>query len=454
MPEVRKQFLESLPHTHDSDLIACVGTNGNPSPRHYAFGFLNAAELLLEQQRVKKPYRPKYPVDHMVYPICFNIRHGIEISLKYFLCELEKLYAHRKLSFETPSRNSHNIETIWNDYYQLAIQFDARLDKMAQKLCEYVEPWAEIDATGQTFRYAFSNDAQKHLTEYSTIDLFKVTLNLESLKTHLEDNFALLAELDVEYECSTHTKKLSRWELNKLAKELPLRSEWGEKLVDVKVRWCQKKDLSSREFNQACNLIQSHWEFASHIGLEVPLLGGVTAEDLVWAVEQSMYYHNVILGPTSKVGDDGFIHALLGSNEREIAWLSAQGGETMLERLSPELIATVSSLYYNNRESSYCEDYRVHYEIDCKNLSSDDPNRLIEEFIHLIEKQTFISSIFDSLTLLNQVSIIEKLKAIEGVHAHFDEAAVWKKQSKTEKYHYWYASLPKITKAEEFLSLK
>ncbi|MEZ8825880.1 hypothetical protein AB6E04_16100 [Vibrio amylolyticus] len=450
MLEIKKQFLADLPKTSDSDLIACVGTNGNPTTRQYAFGFLNAAELLLEQQRVKKPYRPKYPADHMVYPICFNIRHGIEVSLKYFLCELEKLYAHRKLSFETPSPNSHDIETIWNDYYQLAIQLDVRLDKMVRKLCKYVKPWAEIDATGQTFRYAFSNDAQKHLTEYSTIDLFKVTLNLESLKAHLEDNFSLLAELDVEYECNTHTKNLSRWELNKLAKELPFRSEWGEKLLDVKARWCQEKDLSSREFNLACNLIQSHWELASHIGLEVPLLGRVTSEDLVWAVEQSMYYHN--LGTTSKIGEDGFIHALFESNKRKIAWLSAQGGETMLERLSPELVATVSSLYYNNRGSSYCEDYRTHYEADLKNLSSKSQKRLIEEFTHVIRKQTFISGIVDGLKLLNQTSTIEKLKEIRGIHAHLDETALCEKQSKTEIHNDWYASLPIVTEVEAFLA--
>ncbi|MCD9502133.1 hypothetical protein [Photobacterium phosphoreum] len=451
MTEIRKQFLGNLPRTDDSDMLACVGANGNPDSRDYAFGFLNAAELLLEQQHIKKPHRAKYPADHMVYPICFNIRHGIEISIKYFLDELEKLYAQRKLTFEVTSKNAHNIEVIWKDYSQLAIQFDVRLGVMAQQLTKYIQPWAEIDATGQTFRYASSNNAQKHLTEYSIIDLFKVRLNLESLKTHLEDNFSLLSELGVEFDCNTYTKNLSRWDLYKLAKELPLYIGWGERLKDVKARWVNERGLSSNDFNRACDLIKSHWEFAIDIGLEVPLTGGVTAEDIVWSIEKSMHYHNALNVPVTENSDD-LINSFVEYKKRKMIWLSGQEYHSILERLSPELVATVSSLYYNNKRSSYCEDYRWYYEYEVKNLSINDSNSLRQEFMRILEKKTFISGVVDGLSLLGQHSIIEKLILIEDIHAHFDEATILECKSKTERCNDWFVSLPSITKVDKFLS--
>lgn len=462
MTKIRKQFLGNLPGTDDGDMLACVGANGNPDSRDYAFGFLNAAELLLEQQHIKKPHRAKYPADHMVYPICFNIRHGIEISIKYFLDELEKLYAYRKLTFEVTSKNAHNIEVIWKDYSQLAIQFDVRLGVMAQQLTKYIQPWAEIDATGQTFRYAFSNSAQKHLTEYSTIDLFKVRLNLESLKTHLEDNFSLLSELSVEFDCNTYTKNLSRWDLYKLAKELPLHIEWGERLKDVKARWINERSLSSNDFNRACDLIKNHWEFAIDIGLEVPLIGGVTAEDIVWSVEKSMCYHNALsvkglndrsaLNVLVNVNSDEFINSFAEYEKRKMIWLSGQEYHSILERLSPELVAAVSSIYYNNKNSSYCEDYRWYYENEFKNLSTKDLNSLMQEFMHVIKKIRFIDGVVDGLSLLGQYSIIEKIMSIKDIHAHFDKATVLECKSKTETYNDWFVSLPTFTKVDKFIS--
>ncbi|MFA0681296.1 hypothetical protein AB4572_12875 [Vibrio splendidus] len=450
MSETRKQFLGEFPSTHDSDLIACVGTNGSPNTRDYAIGFLNAGEVLLQQQYVKYPYTSRHLADHMVYPICFNIRHGIEISLKHFLCELKKLYIHRQSPFDAFSKNSHDIEEIWQDYCRLASQFDNRLAVMVQTLKPYIKPWGEIDASGQTFRYAFSNDAQKHLTEYSIIDLSKVTLNLDCLKTHLADNFDLLSLLDEEYGCNTHTKNLSRMELCLLARELPIRSDWNEGLASIKQRWILDRKLSSNEFNRACDLIQSHWEFSSEIGVEVPLLGGISAADLVWVIEQTMYFQRVIHGQPDQDSDFASIETALAFHKRKEDWLNSHTVEEIRERLFPELVANITSLYYNKHESSYCEDYRLHYEIELKKLSLKTQNGLMEAFMHVIQKQTFISGLIDGLALLKQDSIIRTIKDIEGVFTHFDEMAVEGKQSKTDNYHDWYVSLPRITETEKY----
>ena len=59
---------------------ACVGNNGAPSYLDYAKGFSRAANLLIDT--VLQDGSVNYYVDELVYPVCFNMRHSVELRLK------------------------------------------------------------------------------------------------------------------------------------------------------------------------------------------------------------------------------------------------------------------------------------------------------------------------------------------------------------------------------------
>ena len=89
-----------------SHLNACVGENGNPTYVQYAIGFSQAANLLIDQV-IEDDI--KYPVDDFIYPVCFNMRHSVELRLKGAITELQILgtIAGKNLDFDLSG--SHDI---------------------------------------------------------------------------------------------------------------------------------------------------------------------------------------------------------------------------------------------------------------------------------------------------------------------------------------------------------
>ena len=59
---------------------ACVGENGSPGYRYYAKGYSQASEILINTFLMDKGI--SWPVDSLVYPVCFNMRHSVELLLK------------------------------------------------------------------------------------------------------------------------------------------------------------------------------------------------------------------------------------------------------------------------------------------------------------------------------------------------------------------------------------
>ncbi|WP_288689012.1 hypothetical protein [uncultured Acinetobacter sp.] len=70
---------------------ACVGDNGQPNYIEYSKGYSKAANLLLNYILNSKGEQ----IDHLIYPICFNMRHSIELRLKGAIEEI-RLLAHIK----------------------------------------------------------------------------------------------------------------------------------------------------------------------------------------------------------------------------------------------------------------------------------------------------------------------------------------------------------------------
>ena len=164
----------------DSHFNATVGNNGSGAPIgearsniDYAIGFSSAAleiiEVALTSQKLENC------IDYLVYPICFNMRHAVELQLKKVWKDLStlsvyrtvKLSEHRKKKIKSSpglrgqlkifpdldEASTHDLRTIWNLIEEYAPLIDNRFVKIINLLAPFINDISDIDPTGQTFRY-------------------------------------------------------------------------------------------------------------------------------------------------------------------------------------------------------------------------------------------------------------------------------------------------------------
>lgn len=206
---------------------ACVGENGNPQIFEYASGFASAANVLLNEV-IKRRGFDLY-VDVFVYPICFNMRHAVELFLKgtvNHLAQLASICSKKIPAFDIAK--SHDLGRIWSHVKENAIAADKRYASLINSLEEYVVDIAKIDSTGQVFRYPFDVDNQKHLTDLAVINLALLKKRFNFLEARLRELNRLSESLIDEYGRGTFTPNLSRAQLIEVASLLPSRKNWGE----------------------------------------------------------------------------------------------------------------------------------------------------------------------------------------------------------------------------------
>ena len=161
---------------------ACVGNNGFVNYFTYAEGYSKAANLILDQVLNNSGLY----VDYFIYPICFNMRHSIELRLKGAVEEIEKLSVIKKKKFPSfDLAGSHDIGGIWSFFKINSELLDVRFKPVNILMEKTISDIAEIDATGQTFRYPFDVDNNKHLTGQKIISCLVLK---ESFKTFNESS--------------------------------------------------------------------------------------------------------------------------------------------------------------------------------------------------------------------------------------------------------------------------
>jgi hypothetical protein len=144
-----------------ADLNACVGPNGGPYDLYdYAKGYFDATQIILANVKDGGVL-----IDLVVYPICFDFRHAIELYLKYVITDLAKAKgsAHKFKTHHTLLKNwkvaKHLLKDIETSEEDIAL-FD--------KVIACVE---EVDPNGQIFRYPENIKGDKHLQEWASINL-------------------------------------------------------------------------------------------------------------------------------------------------------------------------------------------------------------------------------------------------------------------------------------------
>lgn len=261
------QFNKTFRGCEPGDYNACVGNNGQPSYTEYANGYVDAAihliDIAIENQTM----------DELIYPICFNMRHAVELRLKQFVFALGYIRDSVGLQ-DFRDTSMHDLGEIWRYYKNKASMVDARIFNLLVEFEEIIKDFEEIDPTGQVFRYPYSTDRKKHLVDVGIINVVHLRGEFLRLQHYLERLHQLNNELSLEYGTGTYTTSLSRLELKNISECLPQQSLWVSDLdacLKIKAEIMGAYSISSNEFGVAKKIIENHHQFARNIGLTICL---------------------------------------------------------------------------------------------------------------------------------------------------------------------------------------
>jgi hypothetical protein len=143
---------------------ACVGDNGGPYDLFdYALGYFEATDALLKAVTKDK----EVTLDIIVYPICLNFRHAMELFIKYLISDLSKLAkSHSKF------RPTHSLVENWRVAKELIKKTKLGIDpKELEWITQVVADIMEVDPKGEIFRYPESIKGDQHLKDWSLINL-------------------------------------------------------------------------------------------------------------------------------------------------------------------------------------------------------------------------------------------------------------------------------------------
>ncbi|HEF5785743.1 hypothetical protein KGP65_20995 [Burkholderia multivorans] len=413
---------ETFRNAEPSWANACVGDNGSPDIVDYAEGFANAAQVLLEQ--VLRHRGLKYPTDTFVYPICFNMRHAIELYIKAAIESLRPLVHHDYHLPEIDVQTSHDIGKLWRHFKEHAIALDSRYKKVIGPLDTAISDFANIDATGQVFRYPFGRENQKHLTELAIINLgvlwMKFPVLIEGLKTlNYQGNV-----LGDEYRHGTYTARLSRFDLVCIAYRLPPRAAWGTREFDVAKAEIRKHfNISSNEFSRAVKVIEANIEMAAII--EAPrALAHVKTTQLTLYFDSWCKFVNLddlkkrhapapdesdaSLDAEVSNDDSGLLEEI-----RAHAALRAEIWPSLMANISLEALGEIRALYYFSRNNSrHTEEFERERELCIRDLVADPDAgeaRLRQSAFYLMDKPLALEHVLNSLLFFGHIDVANEM---------------------------------------------
>jgi hypothetical protein len=396
-----------------SRLNACVGDNGCVTYFDYAQGFSLAANALLD--KVIDGGGLKTSPDYLIYPICFNMRHSIELRLKGAIEELvkvaksvDKTLEHDKYSISSQNGKVniiyvHNIKAIWDFFKTNALALDKRFQYIISDLEKHITDIANIDPTGQTFRYPISKESKKHLVDVGGIISCKVLkAEFERLHHNLDNLFHFTNDILEEYHLSSVEDGISRVTLNLIALNFRnIKSSEDFKSTKALVR--KKFNISSRKLDSAIKRITVHFEFSSIVD-ERKILLGITELQLIevvqyWIKQNTQIFEKPKAGLIIYNAIDFDFEKMEKEREEQVSMLSELRG-----KLSIEYSAGLHALFYFSRDGiDYSERYNDSYQFETKSLDAE------ESFLHVFDKTTMLEMILVSLFYLGFEKLGEQI---------------------------------------------
>jgi len=319
-------------HANRIKFNACVGFNGIYDIEAYALGYLESVQILIEST-----IKGKATLDAIVYPILYSARHFIELTLKHQLSILTYINQIVDSRFSYRIIAQHNISWFWNEFKKLS-KIDNRYIPLIQESNEFIDDFSEIDDNGETFRYPYSTDNNKHLGQLYCIDIIDFYSRFQLLSEKLNEIGFLSSLLLEEYRQRSFLCNKSRSEIESIAKKLPSINTWhNENFKIIKANLKDEFSLSSNQLSKIISFIKSHREFSSLIDNEIKIKE-LTINDFKWFLNQ---YDEFL---KSKPQNDYFEYL-------------QEKTDKIYRRLTKKVIASISQLYDMGYFRLYSEEY-------------------------------------------------------------------------------------------------
>lgn len=355
------------------------------------------------------------------------MRHSIELRLKGAIEEIIKISKLKGRNLEFNLSGSHDIGNIWQFFQNNSNQLDRRFEKINITLERTIRDIADIDATGQTFRYPIDSESKKHLVDVGGVISCRVLyVKFSELEKNLDTLHYFTGYLAEEYRFETYTNNLSRADIFQISKLLPHRSEWSnEEFKEIKSSIRSQYKISSNEFSKVCNLIQSNYETAHLIKVDLNILG-LSADQIL---ELLVFWVKLNPNFRDRSPQDISLTSIDASVFEEIIKRDSIKKETVLaleSSLTPEYLAGLNALFYFARDLDFSESYEAtyNYELKIAKQSSNDIKEAARNFLHIFSKCNLIDNLLKSLYFLNFIDLAERIVDIyelEGVLKSLDE---------------------------------
>jgi len=258
---------------------ACVGNNGWVGMHSYIDGFQSSTVILLESL-IKDVDKEDFDgfmwdLDTCVYPILFSARHFLELFLKQQVLRISYLKNQNEDDYKIKLTllKTHDTHKLWNLFLaEVKSVCDIRLNQYLHKIHIFILQFHNIDSTGETFRYPYSQTNSLHLTNYSVIGLKRFYKQfLEFSKVASEFSY-LTHYLLQEYKVGTYTEHLSRYNIEELALFLPKKNNWTNRNLKQYQSYVKDKyGAGCREFRDVLEIIKNNIEFNNIVSDEYKL---------------------------------------------------------------------------------------------------------------------------------------------------------------------------------------
>lgn len=384
---------------------ACVGNNGQPDAIVYAEGYSTAANMLIDAYLENST---SVSQDQLVYPICFNMRHSIEITLKNEIHRSININKFKRIEVHFNNNKTHDINIIWKFLSKHLIVLDRQYKPIISKLDPLINEIGSVDPTGQTFRYPENVDGHRHLVKVSLINIERLKINFELIERHLRDLVALGETIFNDYKTKTYTSNLSRNDIMNISKRLPPKDSWpSTQLTEAENEIKRAYKISNTEYKKCLKIIRSHYEFSANINLR-PKLESLSEIDMHRLSKAWKEMHKNTLGQfKSRIITIRELRAEVddGSNKGDAF-------EVFKDTLNIDKIVEIESLFYFGYRLDYSENYleSVKLLLDEYTIRADREYDFFETVLsEILDKVNALENIKKSLYFLNQNKLADAL---------------------------------------------
>jgi hypothetical protein len=382
----------------DGEWNACVGPQGDEL--NYISGYLEAARLLADAVIERRLYASR---DTLALPILYNVRHGLELGLKFVLSEFVRI----DLARPREGQADHNILEYWSQLRAHRI-----CDRAARELIEAIGPFvrslSRVDDDGQELRYFETMAGRRSLEDIPVVNLPRIRASVAELAAMLNELLDCVHRLTREHVTKTRTPYCSRTDLVEIAGMVGDRATWKEesflrRKADVKERF----QIGSAGFSTALKAIEGSRELAASIGIETPLtyLSDERAERVA-----SRWLEDNRPPPLDAVGSIVSARDL----RRELFASGGRRGKTLvadvIEKLTLEEFADLQTLFYIGRDRRFGEEYDENLAHAIEAHRRSDRGEVID---HILSKTNFLDELIRGARIAGRPVLSDRLAGLQ-----------------------------------------